>query len=206
MPAIPGEVLDTVVYLYPDEQSALAGERAGGSGCLVVIPVQQEPLVGFMYVVTNSHVIREGKASAIRVNTREGGMGIIHSTTDGWIHRPDGDDIAILSVNFEYDEVKAKGIPEEWFATKEKIERYKIGPGDEAFMVGRFVNHEGNKRISHRLDSVTCLCSRMSQSKRVADCCKKYFWWNADPFQDTAVLRYFFTHCHSALFVVKCHQ
>jgi hypothetical protein len=146
MPAIPGEVLDTVVYLYPDEQSALAGERAGGSGCLVVIPVQQEPLVGFMYVVTNSHVIREGKASAIRVNTREGGMGIIHSTTDGWIHHPDGDDIAILSVNFEYDEVKAKGIPEEWFATKEKIERYKIGPGDEAFMVGRFVNHEGKQK------------------------------------------------------------
>ncbi len=35
MPAIPEEVLDTVVYLYPDVQSAHAGERAGGSGCLV---------------------------------------------------------------------------------------------------------------------------------------------------------------------------
>jgi len=146
MPAIPEEVLDTVVYLYPDAQSAEAGERAGGSGCLVVIPVQQEPLVEFMYVVTNSHVIREGKASAIRVNTRDGGMGIIHSTADGWIHHPDGDDIAILSVNLEYDEVRAKGITEDWFATKEKIERYKIGPGDEAFMVGRFVNHEGKQK------------------------------------------------------------
>jgi S1-C subfamily serine protease len=95
MPAIPNEILDTVVCLYPDEQAARDGERAGGSGCLVVIPVQQDPLVGFMYIVTNSHVIREGKASAIRVNTKDGGLGIIHSTADGWIHRPNGDDRAV---------------------------------------------------------------------------------------------------------------
>jgi len=146
MPAIPQQVLDTVVYLYTDEASARTGERVGGSGCVVVIPVQDDPLIGFMYVVTNSHVIREGKASSIRVNTRDGGMGIIHSTADGWIHHPYGDDIAILPIHLEYEAVKAMGITEEWFATKEKIERYKIGPGDEAFIVGRFVNHEGKQR------------------------------------------------------------
>lgn len=99
--------------------------------------------MGFMYIVTNSHVIREGKAAALRVNTRDGRIGIIHKTETGWIHHPDGDDLAVLPINFEYDEVKIKGIPIEWFATKEKIERYKIGPGDEAFIVGRFINHEG---------------------------------------------------------------
>jgi Trypsin-like peptidase domain len=147
MPAIPPEILDTVVYLYPDADSASRGERAGGSGCLVVLPTQTEPfVVGFMYVVTNSHVIREGKVSAIRLNTRDGGMGIIHGTENGWIHHPDGDDLAVLSVNLEYEQIKARGISPDWFATKEKIARFKIGPGDEAFMVGRFVNHEGKQR------------------------------------------------------------
>jgi hypothetical protein len=147
MPAISEDVLDTVVYLYPDPASAAAGERAGGSGCVVVIPVQQDPFVaGFMYVVTNSHVIKEGKASAIRVNTRDGKVGIIHSTTEGWIHHPYGDDVAVLPINLEYEEVKAKGIQTGLFVTKEAIQEYKVGPGDEVFIVGRFVNHEGKQR------------------------------------------------------------
>ena len=147
MPAIPQEIIDTVVYLYPDADSAARGERAGGSGCIVTIPTQVEPFpMGFMYIVTNSHVIREGKASAIRVNTRDGSLGIIDSTSAGWIHHPYGDDIAVLPINLEYATVKAKGIPESWFITKEKVQQYGIGPGDEAFLVGRFVNHEGKQQ------------------------------------------------------------
>jgi hypothetical protein len=147
MPAIPQEVLDTVVYLYPDADSAAKGERAGGSGCLVMIPTQLEPFaMGFIYVVTSSHVIREGRASAFRVNTRDGKLGVIHSTTEGWIHHPYGDDIAVLPINLEYDIVKAKGIPINWLITKEKIKHYNIGPGDETFIVGRFVNHEGKQQ------------------------------------------------------------
>lgn len=146
MPAIRPDILDTVVYLYRDEGSARLGERVGGSGCVIAIPVPQNPLFAFAYIVTNSHVVREGQASAIRVNTRDGGTGIIHSTQDGWIHHPDGDDLAVLPINFEYEEVKVKGIPTEIFITREKLERYQIGPGDEAFMVGRFVNHEGKQQ------------------------------------------------------------
>jgi hypothetical protein len=147
MPAIPKEVLDTVVYLYPDAEAAANGERAGGSGCLVIIPTQLEPFsMGFMYIVTNSHVIREGQASALRFNTRDGSLGIIHSTTEGWIHHPTGDDLAVLPINLEYEKVKAKGIPESWLITSEKLKKYNIGPGDEVFLVGRFVNHEGKQQ------------------------------------------------------------
>lgn len=147
MPAIPQEVLDTVVYLYPDADCAARGEKAGGSGCLVIIPTQLEPFsMGFMYIVTNSHVIREGKASALRVNTRDGKLGIVHSTTEGWIHHPYGDDVAVLPISLEYDIVKARGIPLDWLITKEKIQHYNIGPGDETFIIGRFVNHEGKQQ------------------------------------------------------------
>jgi hypothetical protein len=146
VPAIPPEILDTVVYLYPDTDCAARGEKAGGSGCIVVVEVQAEPLVGFMYVVTNSHVIREGKCSTIRLNTRDGGMAVIERTTGGWIHHPFGDDVAVLPIHLEYESIKARGITLDWFITKEKMEAYKISPGDEAFFVGRFVNHEGKQR------------------------------------------------------------
>jgi hypothetical protein len=147
MPAIPPEILDTVVYLYPDVDAASRGERAGGSGCVVAIPTQTEPFtMGFTYVVTNSHVIREGRASALRFNTRDKGLGVIHNTAAGWIHHPDGDDLAVLPIALEYEKIKAKFIPEAWFITKEKVQEYGIGPGDEAFLVGRFVNHEGKQQ------------------------------------------------------------
>ena len=146
MPAIRPDILDTVVYLYPDVDSADHGERVGGSGCVIAIPVPEDLLFAFAYVVTNSHVIREGQCSVIRINTRDGGMGIIHSTQNGWIHHPEGDDLAVLPISFEYEQVKVIGIPIDTFITKDKLEEYQIGPGDEAFMVGRFVNHEGKQR------------------------------------------------------------
>ncbi|HEY6763964.1 MAG TPA: hypothetical protein VI386_04270 [Candidatus Sulfotelmatobacter sp.] len=147
MPVLPQQFFDTVVYLYPDAESADRGERAGGSGCVVVIPIQTEPFIkGFMYVVTASHVVREGKASALRTNTRSGGVGIIYNTSTGWIHHPDGDDIAALPVAFDYEKIKARGISENWFITKERVEQYRIGPGDEAFIIGRFVSHEGKQQ------------------------------------------------------------
>jgi hypothetical protein len=38
------------------------------------------------------------------------------------MHHPDGDDLAVLSIKFEYESIKVKAIGEEFFATKEKID------------------------------------------------------------------------------------
>jgi hypothetical protein len=112
-----------------------------------MIPTQVEPYTeGFMYIVTNSHVVKEGKASAVRYNTRSGAMGVVHGTAEGWITHPDGDDLAVLPIVLEYETTKAKGISTDWFVTKERITQFNIGPGDETFLVGRFVNHEGTRQ------------------------------------------------------------
>jgi hypothetical protein len=145
MPVIPAEALDCVVYLYPDAGSAQSGVGAGGCGCIVCVP-SRHPGMYFSYVVTNSHVIREGKSPIVRVNTRDGGLMIVQMTEEHWIDHPGGDDISILSINLEYEKAKVKTIPADWFATPQKIEHYKIGPGDDIFMPGRFVNHEGKQR------------------------------------------------------------
>jgi len=147
MPALPPELLDTVVYLYPDTDAAIKGERMGGCGCLVVLPTQTEPYVtGFMYIVTASHNVKEGQTFVVRVNTRDGGMGIIENTQPGWTHHKYGDDLSVLSINLEYATVKSRGLTPDWFISKERMEQYKIGPGDETFMVGRFVSHEGKQK------------------------------------------------------------
>jgi hypothetical protein len=145
MPAIPDEALDCVVYLYPDTDSAISGRRAGGCGFAVAV-ASKHPGFSFAYVVTNSHVIAEGKSPIVRVNTRDGRFQVIEKTDEFWIPHPGGDDLAVLSINFEYESIKVKAIADEFFATKEKIEQFKVGPGDEVFIPGRFVNHEGKQR------------------------------------------------------------
>lgn len=145
MPAIPDEALDCVVYLYPNADAALKGERVGGCGFIVAIASRKEG-EAFAYVVTNSHVIREGNSPVVRVNTRDGGMQVIEKTEDYWMDHPDGDDIAVLSINFEYETIKVKSISDNFFASREKIDHHKVGPGDEVFIPGRFINHEGKQR------------------------------------------------------------
>lgn len=146
MPRIPDEVLDSVVYLYPTLDAAQRGERVGGSGFLVSVPCESDQDMFFLYVVTNSHLIREGQCSVVRFNTKDGGMAAKTGTQEGWIHHPDGDDVAILPINIDA-KIHAKAILEyEWFATKEWINHYNIGIGDEAVMLGRFVSHEGKFR------------------------------------------------------------
>jgi Trypsin-like peptidase domain len=147
VPRIPDEVADTVVYLYPNRESALRGERAGGSGFIVSIPSDADSEFSFSYVVTNSHVIREAGCDALRVNTRSGGTNVIAETKDFWLHHPDGDDVAVLSISLDYETTKVKALPiDDWFVTQERVEYYKIGIGDEIVMLGRFVNHEGRTR------------------------------------------------------------
>jgi hypothetical protein len=125
----------------------MRGERAGGSGFMVSVPSEAGPDLYYSYVVTNSHVIREAKCDALRVNTRAGGTNVIDSTEEYWIHHPDGDDVAVLSISLDYETTDVKALPvDEWFVTQERVEYYKIGIGDEIVMPGRFVNHEGRMR------------------------------------------------------------
>jgi hypothetical protein len=146
MPLVPDEILDTIAYLYPSEEAAREGHRFGGSAFIVSIPSEVHPDLVFAYVVTNTHVIAGG-ATVLRVNGREGGVQIIHSTADFWISHPDGDDISVLSIRFEYETAKVRAIPEkEYFLTKERLGHYMIGIGDETVMPGRFIGHGGKER------------------------------------------------------------
>jgi hypothetical protein len=143
MPWIEPKLLDCVVFLYPSEAAAEDGEKAGGSGFLVGehIPDTGGHLIS---VVTNKHVINRGHA-ILRINTRGGGRDIIPLDQSRWYVHPNGDDIAVCPVTLDQGH-KFSVLTRAQFLTREAVEEFDIGPGDDVFVVGRFVNHEGKER------------------------------------------------------------
>jgi len=146
MPRIADEYLECVVYLYPSVNAAKEGEKFGGSGFLVRVPSTVNEDLGYTYCVTNSHVIREGAATVIRLNTHDGGTDVIPLEQEHWWHHQYGDDLAVCPLPIDNRHYKHAALDTIMFVTEEFIEEYDLGPGDEAFMVGRFVNHQGRER------------------------------------------------------------
>jgi hypothetical protein len=155
VPRINDQVLDCVVYLYPDRTRAETGESAGGSGFLVGValglgistPIEPTNDYYAAVVVTNKHVVSHG-ATTVRVNTKAGGIDIFE--LDGqhaWLFHPDHD-LAIAPIDgLSLDQHSINWLSYPYaFATEDLIQAMKIGPGDECFVVGRFVNHEGKQR------------------------------------------------------------
>lgn len=145
MPRISDSYLDCVVYLYSDVGSANRGEAIGGSGFLVMVPSQSHPQVGYSYAVTPSHVIREGRSPIIRMNTKQGDLAVIPARDADWFHHPDGDDVAVVALGLS-PEMIYKYVHLEGFVTRELVEQHDIGPGDDIFMVGRLIAHDGRQR------------------------------------------------------------
>lgn len=140
MPRIPDVHLQSVVFIYPSEAAARAGEQVGGSGFVVNCPsgVGQWRI---RYVVTNQHVVDDG-GQWVRLN-HPGGTHIVHIPPDDWIHSPDGDDFALALLRLpEFVAPYELGL-DVLAATREESTALKVGPGDEVYMVGRFIAHGG---------------------------------------------------------------
>ncbi len=63
-----------------------------------------------------------------------------------WRFHSDGDDLAVLLVSFDWRNTKFSVVPVSIFLTKEIVSEYDIGSGDDVFLVGRFINHEGKQQ------------------------------------------------------------
>jgi hypothetical protein len=141
MPTIPPPVLDTSIYLYPSEEAADGGERAGGSGFLVAVELEGYPVVTH-YAVTNAHVAGNG-ATTVRLNTKEGRHASIHIPDEQWFRHPDGDDVVIAEIGLP-EEFRFSAIPHTNFIDGTDPRLFTVG--QEVYMVGRFVTHEGRQR------------------------------------------------------------
>lgn len=146
MTRINDDFLECVIYLYPTTENARQGRSAGGTGFLVAVDSQHAGKV-YVYAVTNSHVIREAASPVIRLNTTAGGTEVLSFTANQWVHHPDGDDLAVAMLpGLGSEGFKVKYVPEKMLITKDDLVKHNIGPGDDVFMVGRFITHEGRQR------------------------------------------------------------
>ena len=172
MPRIPPKDLNCVCYLYPNEDSAEKGRDFGGTGILVSVP-SRFPGCAWIYVVTNWHVACQSGASVIRINTHDGGTDVIPLEPHEWTFDPRFD-IAVAMIQLDGKIHKFTAIPADTgFVMPANLEAAKIGAGDDVFMVGRFVDHDGGpvNRPAVRFGNISVMPSPIRQPYLgVADC------------------------------------
>ena len=143
MPRIHDSALDCVFYLYKTRDDAIKGTDHGGTGFFVSVPSERFPHIGYVYAVTNKHVAIDKGFSAIRINKIDGSVDCFDTDPVQWESLANLD-IAVYSAFSLNSEIhKYSHIPTSFFATDELVLKESIGIGDDAFMIGRFINHDG---------------------------------------------------------------
>src|ERR1700674_3272212 len=142
MPRINDELLECVAYLYPSREAAERGQAAGGTGFFAAYASDKVANAYFIFAVSNKHVVADTGASVLRVNTREGGVDIFPFEPHEWYFK-NRQDLAIIPVKLDLAKHKIKAAALNEFLTVDAIKTYDVGPGDEVFMIGRFVKHDG---------------------------------------------------------------
>lgn len=173
MPRIPSEYLNGVFYLYNTREDALKGRKCGGTGFLVGLPSEALPqYTAFVYAVTNWHVAKKQGASVIRMNKKDGTPDILEYGRKDWFFLPKYD-IAVLEINQINRRVHETTVLERAaFGTRDWITRADIGTGDDVFMVGRFIDHDGGptNRPAARFGKISIMPSPIRQeNKEVTD-------------------------------------
>lgn len=150
MPRIDTRYMNCVAFLYPNTKAAESGSAYGGSGFLLTIPFEQEidgELRSHVYVITNSHVIREFNSPVIRLNKSTGEQEIIPNTIADWHDDWNQDDLAVCKI----DDTKMRLL--QWLApephdlvTEEQYQNQDIEIGDDVIMIGRFVGYDGKQQ------------------------------------------------------------
>jgi hypothetical protein len=141
MPRIPTDMMDTVFYLYPSVEAARAGHAAGGTGVFIGYSLSEVPGKDIVYACSNKHVVGKLGCSVLRLNRKDGTPYVLDSDPAEWTFDPHNDLAAITFPS--HPTYRLKTVPLHHFITRDDVERSVSGPGDEIFMVGRFVNHDG---------------------------------------------------------------
>ena len=153
MPRIDSNIIETTFYLYKNEDDARAGCNAKGTGFVVVHRGDWKgdaPPWYHIYAVTNQHVASQ--YPIVRLN-RDKAVEIYDFAPEDWEFHPEGDDIAVVPLGPPTDghhrvfPGTLKAISTEMFVYPSEWTRgEEVGVGDEAFMIGLFVDHEGVER------------------------------------------------------------
>jgi hypothetical protein len=144
MPRIPDEFCDSIIFLYPTEEAAQAGENhtEGGCGFLVKISHTNNSNLHHFYLVSCFHVLN--KCSFARINNNEK-YKVIPIAAQDLVRHTDLDDVAVVPIDITENH-KVKALTLEKFLTEEFITQNNIGCGDDVCLIGRFSLHSGKEQ------------------------------------------------------------
>ena len=141
MPRIAKLYLQTVVYIYRNQESAEADTGGGGSGFLVARLVDG----GYQtFVVTNRHVIDKLANPVIRLNQNAGEPALYATNRARWKDHPEGDDISVYQLDMLAEEHRHVFF---WETAFLQPDNEYIGLGSDVAMLGRFVGLNGQREI-----------------------------------------------------------
>ncbi len=147
MPKLNPDYLHPVFYLYADEEHAREDRDPQGTGFIVSVPTAVEHRF-FLYLITAWHVVFNGKgAPVVRIVQEDGRPDIFPYDLNDWQCLPEYD-ITAISLSPKRDFYNIVAIPEKLFLTEKKRDDWKIGIGDDVFMVGLFGSDSREPKIS----------------------------------------------------------
>jgi hypothetical protein len=166
MPKIPTEYLDSIFYLYETAEDAAAGIEFGGSGFLASVPSPAFPeQVIYTYAVTNWHTACQG-SPVIRLNNKAGGHDILDLGPEDWTFIPKYD-IAVSNITINAVKHRHSFVPMTMIVMPSDFvpSRHAIGVGDNVFMLGRFIDHDGGptNRPAARFGNIAVLPAPIEQ-------------------------------------------
>ena len=151
MPRIPDRVIESVFFLYKSREDAEAGKEPGGTGFvlgtgLTYLRVSDGPAY---YGVTNWHVACQSGYSVIKLRTADGRGDVREFGPEDWFFIPQGPDVAVIPLELDYrlpydvPHVHASGFAPQGGWPGGPSNRDLPSVGDDAFMLGLFVDHKG---------------------------------------------------------------
>jgi hypothetical protein len=144
VPVIDPNVFACVFYVYGSLDSAKAGEAAGGTGFFAGIRLESNSYLQQLYAITNRHCV-VGSEVVLRVNKADGQLDYISTKNADWVIHPELQDIAVLPIVLSPEHAYNFVGSDMFFLTPEIVESHGIGPGDDVFMIGRFIGHDGKQ-------------------------------------------------------------
>lgn len=148
MPRVNEDLVRVVVYLYPSRHHAIDAAKAGGTGFVVRL---QTELTYYHYVITNRHIVEDADSRFARVNTFDKKKPI--DIFEGDWECSTTDDIAACELPLHSAHFRYHPISMDSLVTKNDATNLRIGLGDDLFMVGRFINHDGKEETLPSSDS-----------------------------------------------------
>lgn len=144
---VPDEILKCVAFIACQEEN---GSHLRATAFFVGESLPGTDLIA-QWLVTGAHVINHIEAKStdqvahVRVNTKAGGTTWVNIPVAAWTKHP-SEDVAITAgaILPSFDHLRFPLPGRE--ASANGLRSDEIGPGDEVFLPGLFVNHAGSKR------------------------------------------------------------